>query len=106
MFKLIPIALMCIGAAVTFAEPGAEDRGEVSYQVGMKALDAKQWQNAIAEFDGVPPDNARADGALYWRAYAFQYKAPSARALSGGTPSNSSMAFSHCFASSAFMPPS
>ena len=71
MFKLIPIALMCIGAAVTFAEPGAEDRGEVSYQVGMKALDAKQWQNAIAEFDGVPPDNARADGALYWRAYAL-----------------------------------
>ena len=71
MFKLIQIALLCIGAAVAFAEPGAEDRGEVSYQVGMKALDAKQWQNAIAEFDGVPPDNARADGALYWKAYAL-----------------------------------
>ena len=71
MFKLIQIALMCAGIALAFAEPGADDRGEVSYQVGMKALDAKQWQNAVAEFDGVPPDNARADGALYWKAYAL-----------------------------------
>ena len=71
MFKLIPIALMCIGAVLAFAEPGAADRGEASYQVGMKALDAKQWQNAIEQFDGVPPDNARADGALYWKAYAL-----------------------------------
>jgi HEAT repeat protein len=71
MFKLIQIALMCVGATLVFAEPGAAERGEVSYQVGMKALDAKQWQNAIAEFEGVPPDNARAGGALYWKAYAL-----------------------------------
>lgn len=71
MFKLIQIALMCVGVALAFAEPSADDRGEVSYQAGMGALDAKQWQNAIQQFDGVPPDNARADGALYWKAYAL-----------------------------------
>ena len=75
MFKLIRIAVIAVvvmlAAPLVIADPGADDPGEVKYQGGMKALDAKQWQNAIELFGEVPHNGARADGALYWRAYAL-----------------------------------
>ncbi len=75
MFKLIQVVVMCAvlstSARLAFAEAGADERGETSYQDGMKALDAKQWQQALGLFNGVPSDSSRADGALYWKAYAL-----------------------------------
>jgi HEAT repeat protein len=41
-----------------------------AYQRGTKALDERQWEKAISAFDEVAKTSPRADGALYWKAYA------------------------------------
>jgi hypothetical protein len=46
-------------------------RGD-AYQRGMDALDHRQWNQAVAAFDEVVDEaGGRADGALYWKAYAL-----------------------------------
>jgi tetratricopeptide (TPR) repeat protein len=47
------------------------DRENSSYDAGQQALDAARWDRAIASFDRViEMKAAKADAALYWKAYA------------------------------------
>jgi tetratricopeptide (TPR) repeat protein len=50
----------------------AETQAERAYQRGTAALDERQWEKAVQAFSEVPKDALRADGALYWTAYAKQ----------------------------------
>ena len=53
------------------AERG-RDRVGRQYERGARALDRREWNEAIASFDEVVAGGqARADGALYWKAYAL-----------------------------------
>ncbi|MEA3158761.1 MAG: hypothetical protein QOD95_309, partial [Gammaproteobacteria bacterium] len=46
-------------------------RGDSDYQAGLRALDARQWDQAIASFEAsVDRKGPTADAALYWKAYA------------------------------------
>jgi HEAT repeat protein len=46
-------------------------RGDSDYQAGLRALDARQWDQAIASFDvSAGHKGSTADAALYWKAYA------------------------------------
>lgn len=50
------------------AQGGREDP---EYQNGLKQLDAREWDEAIASFDAAAAHNTRsADASLYWKAYA------------------------------------
>jgi HEAT repeat protein len=52
---------------------GDRDRGKIdrSYDQGTRALDAGRWDDARQIFDAIASaKGSRADGALYWRAYA------------------------------------
>ncbi|MFN7996145.1 MAG: HEAT repeat domain-containing protein [Bryobacteraceae bacterium] len=43
-----------------------------AYTRGQSALDARRWDEAVAAFSEAAADNgSRADGALYWKAYAL-----------------------------------
>ncbi|MGO4884301.1 MAG: HEAT repeat domain-containing protein [Bryobacteraceae bacterium] len=43
-----------------------------AYQKGQSAIDARHWEQALAAFSDVASGNGpRADGALYWKAYAL-----------------------------------
>jgi HEAT repeat protein len=45
--------------------------GDSDYESGLRALDARQWDQAIISFDSsVSHKGPAADGALYWKAYA------------------------------------
>jgi HEAT repeat protein len=47
------------------------EQEEDYYEEGMEALDDRDWEYAIEAFDSVARlEGRRADGALYWRAYA------------------------------------
>src|SRR5919201_964899 len=47
-------------------------RGDSDYQAGLRALDARQWDQAVASFDASANHKGPAgDGALYWKAYAL-----------------------------------
>lgn len=63
------------GAAAVRADDAAEEqasREEEAYERGTGALDEQQWDKAIEAFDSVARMNGRkADGALYWKAYAL-----------------------------------
>lgn len=49
-----------------------DDRTDREYDEGTRALDARRYQDAVARFDTVIANNGtRADGAMYWRAYAL-----------------------------------
>jgi len=52
-------------------EARADERDDGKYQQGTSALDEKQWDRAVGLFASIPADSARADGALYWKAYAL-----------------------------------
>jgi HEAT repeat protein len=53
------------------AERGRE-RGDRRYERGARALDRRDWKEAIDAFDEVVSEGQpRADGALYWKAYAL-----------------------------------
>ncbi|MCX6629325.1 MAG: HEAT repeat domain-containing protein [Candidatus Solibacter sp.] len=42
------------------------------YEAGQRALDSRQWDQAVGFFGRVVgPNSSRADGALYWKAYAL-----------------------------------
>jgi HEAT repeat protein len=46
-------------------------RGDSDYQAGLRALDARQWDQAIASFESsADRKGPTADAALYWKAYA------------------------------------
>ncbi len=56
-------------AAIAGEEQSREDE---LYERGTKALDERQWDAAVDAFDQVAKMSARrADGALYWKAYAL-----------------------------------
>ena len=60
-----------LAASATAAE-APPDRESDLYDQGTKALDASQWENALAAFDQVVQMHGpHADGALYWKAYAL-----------------------------------
>ncbi len=48
----------------------AQERVERYYERGSEALEKRQWEEAVSAFSDVPRTSARADGALYWTAYA------------------------------------
>jgi HEAT repeat protein len=57
--------------AMARSKAAAARRPERTYQLGMSHLDRRQWDKAVEAFDAVIQANAeRADGALYWKAYA------------------------------------
>ena len=50
---------------------GREQDPSGSYQSGLNAITQKQWERAITYFDrAIAQKSPRADGALYWKAYA------------------------------------
>ncbi len=59
-------------AAFALAATGEDtSQGEDYYQQGTKALDERQWGKALEAFNEVIRlKGSRADGALYWKAYA------------------------------------
>ncbi len=48
----------------------AQERVERAYERGSEALEKRQWEEAVRGFSDVPRTSTRADGALYWTAYA------------------------------------
>ena len=49
-----------------------KERGERRYERGARALDRREWDEAVASFQEVAAEGkARADGALYWKAYGL-----------------------------------
>ena len=57
--------------AVFLIALGLQSSASVSYQQGREALDRSDWQGAVEAFEQVPEDDAVADAALYWQAYAY-----------------------------------
>lgn len=57
-------------AAPAVAQSREEAQADRAYQRGTKALDERQFEKAITAFGEVPKSSPRADGALYWKAYA------------------------------------
>jgi len=47
------------------------DRDERYYEHGQSDLDAGRWEKAVNDFDQAASRGSRADGALYWKAYAL-----------------------------------
>ncbi len=47
------------------------NQDDADYQAGLRALDARQWDQAISSFDAAAAHKGtQADAALYWKAYA------------------------------------
>lgn len=46
-------------------------RGGSNYQRGLRALDRRQWDEAVRSFTEAVDRGDRPDGALYWKAYAL-----------------------------------
>ncbi|HWE48255.1 MAG TPA: HEAT repeat domain-containing protein [Bryobacteraceae bacterium] len=54
------------------AREASKISGDVGYSAGTRALDSRQYETAIRSFDKViAAKSDRADGALYWKAYAL-----------------------------------
>lgn len=47
-----------------------EVKGDHAYAMGQRALDQRQWDQALTFFEKVEKGSSRADAALYWSAYA------------------------------------
>lgn len=45
--------------------------GDRQYERGQRALDSRRWEEALTAFSQVESSGPRADGALYWKAYAL-----------------------------------
>jgi hypothetical protein len=69
--------------SVGYAKPRNLNGSENSlYQRGTSALDGKRWDDAVAYFGEVAAQKgSRADGALYWKAYALKKLGKSNEAL-------------------------
>lgn len=65
-------ALLLVSFLISPATAAAADREADLYQRGTKAIDARDWSRAVDEFSRVIElKGSRADGALYWTAYAL-----------------------------------
>lgn len=65
-------AMVTPGAVSASAADPAPDRESDLYDQGTKALDANQWENALAAFDQVIRlHGPHTDGGLYWKAYTL-----------------------------------
>jgi hypothetical protein len=74
-FAFAPQVAVGVGAGAGFGGPKGRLSGSESslYQRGASALDGKRWEDAVAYFNEVAAKNgSRADGALYWKAYALK----------------------------------
>lgn len=50
----------------------AMEQAEREYERGSRALDKREWDEAVSRFDAAAASGwAKADGALYWKAYAL-----------------------------------
>lgn len=59
------------GMGVNFQARAA--RGTEAYRSGIRRIDERQYERAVENFDAVIKDKSpRADGALYWKAYALR----------------------------------
>jgi hypothetical protein len=62
--------------------PADNGREERAYERGKKALDENRWDQAVESFNTVVQiGGSRADGALYWKAYALDKQAQRPEAL-------------------------
>ena len=59
----------------------AQQDGSAWYAQGRRALDRGDWQGAVEAFEQLAEDDAQADAALYWQAYAFNKLGDRDRAL-------------------------
>jgi HEAT repeat protein len=60
------------GDLAFWSNPQRDERAERTYERASKSLDQGKWDQAIAGFDEVVRmKSARADGALYWKAYSL-----------------------------------
>ncbi len=72
MFKKTMTALLLITLIASPMTAANADREAELYQRGVSAIDAGQWGKAVTEFSSViEMKGSRADGALYWMAYAL-----------------------------------
>src|SRR5690349_8092989 len=56
---------------LSFLQMTPAGRSDSDYEHGLRALDARQWAQAIVSFDAaIARKGSVADGALYWKAYA------------------------------------
>jgi HEAT repeat protein len=63
-------------------QAAARDREESRYEQGQRALEEARWQRAVEQFTSVADaKGARADAALYWKAYALDKLGQKAEAL-------------------------
>src|SRR4051812_28734434 len=70
------IFVFCLAGVIVSASPSilcaqsspAEAREEQIYKNGTEAMNAGQWHNAIDQFSQII--GSKADGAMYWKAYA------------------------------------
>lgn len=70
------------GQAVTVAGRAQREREASFYEMGRSALDRRNWQDAINRFEQVAQlKGARADAAIYWKAYAQGKNGQRAEAL-------------------------
>ena len=68
--------------AATFDAGSDQSREEEIYESARELIDEEQWQRAVEEFDRViEMKGARADTALYWKAYAQSKAGQRAEAL-------------------------
>ncbi len=65
-------ASQMIAQANLHVKPGVFDRSGFDYDRGMNALDNRKYEDAVRSFDSViAAKTPRAEGALYWKAYAL-----------------------------------
>lgn len=63
-------ALLALAATAAAQQPSSRE-DERAYERGQKALDRSRWDEALSAFTEVASHGgARADGALYWKAYS------------------------------------
>jgi len=67
---------------ITRGDNRGDNNEDRNYQNGMRALDAGRWDEAVESFTRVANQNGtRADGAMYWIAWALNKQGNSAAAL-------------------------
>jgi hypothetical protein len=73
MFRKTLAALLLLTLITSPMTAANADREAELYQRGVSAIDAGEWSKAVREFSSViEMKGSRADGALYWMAYALK----------------------------------
>jgi tetratricopeptide (TPR) repeat protein len=63
---------MALALQAQVVRPRSSDQDDHYYERGQSNLDANRWEKAVSDFgEVVSRAGARADGALYWKAYAL-----------------------------------